>query len=286
MSCADAIERRWRFEHRTYYLRVRSQGQDLDRQVSIIQNAKTTGYYPAGVYREMTTAAADPDHRRWISILLRRAARGRSARSCPARRPLRYEPADGAAALSSARRRQPGQRHKTECCRDDGSARTPSLTEFRSSGSKASSAMNRAMVKPIPVSRLPAASRLHGSSLGRVPKRSHGEETEEHNAKRLTDHEGGDNCGREGEVKVCIRYRNARVREGKKRHDYECDPGMESHLETLDRRQCFAGRDACPMEVAACRRVAAPMVAGRMGAHPVEYRMEAGVAYPPPRRRH
>lgn len=61
---------------------------------------------------------------------------------------------------------------------------------------------------------------------------------------------------------VCILYRDARVGDGKERHDCECDPGMEGDLETLDRRHCFAGRDACPMEVAACRRVTAAMVAG------------------------
>ena len=41
----------------------------------------------------------------------------------------------------------------------------PSLTEFRSSGSKARSAMNREMVKPIPVSRLPFVNRLNGTRL-------------------------------------------------------------------------------------------------------------------------
>ena len=55
---------------------------------------------------------------------------------------------------------------------------------------------------------------------------------------------------------------------------------MEGDLETLDRRHCFAGRDACPMKVAACRRVTAAMVAGGMGDHPVEYRVEADLAYP------
>ena len=39
------------------YLRVSSQGQDLRRQESIIDNAKAAGYYIAGVYREKASGA-------------------------------------------------------------------------------------------------------------------------------------------------------------------------------------------------------------------------------------
>lgn len=41
----------------------------------------------------------------------------------------------------------------------------PRLTEFGRSGSKARSAMDREMVKPILVSRLPAVNRLNGTRL-------------------------------------------------------------------------------------------------------------------------
>lgn len=39
------------------YLRVSTQGQDLDRQESIIAEARDAGYYIAGVYREKASGA-------------------------------------------------------------------------------------------------------------------------------------------------------------------------------------------------------------------------------------
>jgi DNA invertase Pin-like site-specific DNA recombinase len=39
------------------YLRVSTQGQDLDRQESIIAAARDAGYYIAGVYREKVSGA-------------------------------------------------------------------------------------------------------------------------------------------------------------------------------------------------------------------------------------
>jgi DNA invertase Pin-like site-specific DNA recombinase len=39
------------------YLRVSPQGQDLDRQDSIIAAARDAGYYIAGVYREKASGA-------------------------------------------------------------------------------------------------------------------------------------------------------------------------------------------------------------------------------------
>jgi DNA invertase Pin-like site-specific DNA recombinase len=39
------------------YLRVSTQGQDLDRQESIIAAARDAGYYIAGVYREKASGA-------------------------------------------------------------------------------------------------------------------------------------------------------------------------------------------------------------------------------------
>ncbi|MHC2296198.1 recombinase family protein [Rhizobium mongolense] len=53
------------------YLRVSTQGQDLDRQETIIGDAKQAGYYVAGVYREKASAArADrPDLLRLIADL-------------------------------------------------------------------------------------------------------------------------------------------------------------------------------------------------------------------------
>lgn len=53
------------------YLRVSTQGQDLERQEMIIEHAKATGYYVAGVYREKASGArADrPELLRLISDL-------------------------------------------------------------------------------------------------------------------------------------------------------------------------------------------------------------------------
>ncbi|KIP99952.1 resolvase [Agrobacterium tumefaciens] len=53
------------------YLRVSTQGQELERQESIIDQAKATGYYVAGVYREKASGArADrPELLRLISDL-------------------------------------------------------------------------------------------------------------------------------------------------------------------------------------------------------------------------
>ncbi len=39
------------------YLRVSTQGQDLDRQEAIIAEARDAGYYIAGVYREKASGA-------------------------------------------------------------------------------------------------------------------------------------------------------------------------------------------------------------------------------------
>ncbi|MER9664816.1 recombinase family protein, partial [Mesorhizobium sp. M0159] len=55
------------------YLRVSTQGQDLDRQESIIAEARDAGYYIAGVYREKASGArADrPELLRLIADLQR-----------------------------------------------------------------------------------------------------------------------------------------------------------------------------------------------------------------------
>jgi DNA invertase Pin-like site-specific DNA recombinase len=43
------------------YLRVSTQGQDLDRQESIIAEARDTGYYIAGVYRQQYQQDGEAD---------------------------------------------------------------------------------------------------------------------------------------------------------------------------------------------------------------------------------
>ena len=55
------------------YLRVSTQGQDLDRQESIIAEARDAGYYIAGVYREKASGArADrPELLRLIAAISR-----------------------------------------------------------------------------------------------------------------------------------------------------------------------------------------------------------------------
>ena len=61
---------------------------------------------------------------------------------------------------------------------------------------------------------------------------------------------------------------------------------MEADLQPLDRGKRLPCRNTCPMEIGLRQGVAAPMVARGVGNDPVQYRMQAGVAYPAPGRSH